>query len=124
MRILITGSRLWTDQDRIRQLFTRLCFNPAAVTMVSGRCPHGADRMCEEIATELGWKIEPHPADWKLFGKRAGYIRNAEMVALGADLCFAFIKDRSPGSTNTAYLAKTAGIKTYIFRDRSPDSGN
>ena len=117
MRILITGSQLWTDEDRIRQLFTGFKFNPAAVTMVSGHCPRGADLLCEKVAEELGWRIEPHPADWKLFGKRAGYIRNAEMVALGADLCLAFIKDFSPGSTNTAYLAKTADIQTYIFRE-------
>jgi uncharacterized protein YbbK (DUF523 family) len=123
VRILITGSQLWTDVDRIRTLFTHLRFNPDVVTMVSGHCPRGADRMCEDVAAELGWAIERHPANWELYGKRAGYIRNAEMVRLGADICLAFIKNESPGSTNTAMLARTAGIQTYIFKERTPGVG-
>lgn len=118
MRILVTGSQLWTDVDRIRTLLTRTQFNPAATVLVSGNCPNGADRMCEDVAAELGWMIERHPANWELYGKRAGYIRNTEMVRLGADLCLAFIKNESPGSTNTAMLARKIGIQTYIFKDR------
>lgn len=116
MRILITGSREWMNVDLIRTIFEGTKFNSAATTLVSGHC-RGADLLCERIAKELGWMIEPHEADWELFGKRAGYIRNVHMVSLGADICLAFIKDHSKGSTNTAYLSRTANIQTYIFRE-------
>lgn len=121
MRILITGSRTWVDEERIRTIFEGFGFNPAATTLVSGGCPQGADMMCENIALDLGWHVELHHADWERYGKRAGFIRNAEMVNLGADMCVAFIMDHSKGATMTVNLAEKAGIKTYIFIDTTEE---
>lgn len=114
MRVLITGSRDWHDIQLIHDALSMLEL-PLPVTLVSGACPTGADAICEEAAEELGWNIERHPADWKRHGRRAGYVRNAEMVDLGADLCLAFIKNRSRGASMTAELARKAGMRLIIF---------
>lgn len=68
--------------------------------------------VAEEFAAGLGLTIEHHSADWKTDGKRAGYLRNAEMVALGADICLAYIKNGSRGATMPARMAEKAGITT------------
>lgn len=111
-RILITGSRTWDAPDVIkRALFDHGRFGD---TLVSGACPTGADAEAERYWQGFG-PIERHPADWKAHGKRAGFVRNSEMVKLGADRCLAFIRDGSKGASMTADLAARAGIETIIY---------
>lgn len=114
-RILITGSRSWTEAATIRHaLIFRIPWQH--VTIVSGACPTGADKLCEEAAEMLGYAIERHPARWNVYGKAAGFRRNEEMVKLGADRCLAFIRNNSSGASHTARLAQKAGIPTHIWR--------
>lgn len=58
------------------------------------------------------------PPGWDVCPK-AGIYRNEEMVALGADLCLAFIADNSRGATHCARLAGEAGIHVIPFRTTS-----
>lgn len=124
-RILVTGSRTWDDENAIRKAFGEIISlrGPENVTVVHGACPSGADRLAEEIARAwTGMTIERHPANWRDLGKRAGFVRNAHMVNLGADICLAFIDPctkptcRKPkphgshGATDCADLADRAGI--------------
>lgn len=116
-RILVTGSRSWPSSKVIeRALFEHARFGD---TLVSGACPKGADAMAERYWQGYG-PIERHPADWNAHGKRAGFVRNSEMVALGADICLAFIHDHSKGASMTADLAHKAGIRTIIYRNERP----
>lgn len=116
-RILITGSREWQDEALIRDALDMawgtLGGDPETV-IVSGNA-WGADEMCERWAESHGLTVERHPADWATHKKAAGFVRNAEMVALGADLCVAFIYDGSKGATMTANLAEKAGILTWRY---------
>jgi hypothetical protein len=117
-RILITGSRTWTDRDTIWRVLGDTVA-PIDITretvLVSGACPRGADALAEDWARRYGLTVERHRANWQLEGKRAGFIRNARMVNLGADICLAFIKDGSRGASHTARLAEEAGIETRRF---------
>ncbi len=110
-RVLVTGSRTWTDTTTIRSALAQVWGDGTAV-LVSGACPRGADRIAEQLWTRWGGQIERHPADWNRHGRSAGYRRNAAMVELGADVCLAFIRDGSAGASHTAGLAEAAGIRT------------
>ena len=78
----------------------------------SRRVPRRCGRQAAEWARDYGVQAEEHPADWDGYGKSAGFIRNAEMVSLGADLCLAFYKQGAgnKGTDHCASLAEKAGI--------------
>ena len=96
-RVLITGSRDWPDAARIHGTLTALADQcPEGLVVVHGDARSGADRLASDWARtqrNAGRKVaeEAHPADWARHGGWSGLKRNAEMVALGADLCLAYI---------------------------------
>lgn len=117
-RILATGSRTWTSYHWLAHSLRTVLEHVGPFVLVHGACPRGADQMASEwagIFAGHGVVEERHPADWEALGKRAGFARNAHMVSLGADLCLAFIHDRSRGATHCADLAEKSGIKTQRF---------
>jgi hypothetical protein len=121
-RCLITGSRNWTDQDAIHNAIADTVRDVPAdqeLVIVHGLCPRGADAIADEWARKYGATVERHPANWQLEGKRAGFIRNARMVNLGADVCLAFVRNGSRGASHTAALAERAGIPTRRFEVNS-----
>jgi len=119
-RLLVTGSRDWDDSATVENalnaawldLGARTFAEPGRVTLVHGDA-RGLDRMAASIWLRLGYgEVEAKPADWGGHGKRAGFVRNSEMVALGPLMCLAFIKNQSRGAAMCADLAETAGILT------------
>jgi hypothetical protein len=129
-RVLITGSRTWTDPAAIHEALDTVTAAAGGITLVHGGAGRGADAIASNWAAvrkRAGWPVavERYPADWGRYGTRAGMIRNAEMVKAGADLVLAFIRDNSRGATHCAGLAEKAGIETRIYRwdDRSSTGG-
>ena len=131
MRILVTGSRDWPDRDAIWTALDALAEAARSVgepvSVVHG-CARGADTFADQWARARqleGWPIhiDRHPADWGKHGRRAGHVRNAKMVRLGADVCLAFIKGGSSGATACAELAEDHSIRTERFVYLTADGG-
>jgi YspA, cpYpsA-related SLOG family len=133
-RLLVTGSRSWTDYDVIRAEIGQVVTERMSETgepypriVVVHGAAKGADLLAARAALEFRLGQEPHPADWQKYHKRAGYVRNEEMVAPGADLCLAFVLQcvraacdgRTPHDTHGAAhclgLARAAGVKVRKF---------
>lgn len=130
-RLLVTGSRLW-DDDPVLCLHLSLAVQEAApgqpVVIVHGAARSGADKTADIWACNHGIPLERHPADWERHGKRAGFIRNEEMVSLGADLALAFVlpcvlpscRKKKPhdthGTAHCVALARKAGIPVKEVR--------
>lgn len=112
-RILVTGSRRWTDTKLLAETLTKAIKDHYShVIIVHGGCPQGADALAELFAQRNNIPTEVHPAKWKIHGTRANFIRNQEMVDAGADLCIGFIMGASLGAKHCVKAAQKAGIPT------------
>lgn len=115
IRILITGSRSWDNIHYIRSTFVSLADAYGDdITLVSGACPTGADRLGEMVASELGWNVELYPADWNTHGKRAGFVRNSAMIDTDPDIVVGFVRNKSKGASMTVNLGKNKGLLTFV----------
>lgn len=117
-RILVTGSRNWTDEATIEQALEdarRRLVGLGPVTLVHGGCPTGADVIADRTWRAWGLPVEVHPADWERYGRRAGPIRNQHMVDLGADLVLAFPLGDSRGTRGCIAAAMRAGMDVRII---------
>jgi hypothetical protein len=122
-RILVTGTRLWTDSTAIWRALSYVCvkLGQRPVVLVHGAA-WGADTIADSIwhGWHLAWPEwflppERHPADWDAHGKAAGFIRNQKMVSLGADFCAVFALAYESGTGHCARAARKAGIPTQDF---------
>jgi hypothetical protein len=129
-RILVTGSREFDDYATIclelGHVMTRLIAadGPYPHVIVVHGGARGADTLAEQAARAFGMGTESHPADWGGYGKRAGFIRNAEIVSLGADLALAFYKQGAGnrGTDHCARLAERARIPVRRITDQGGES--
>lgn len=118
MRVIVCGSRGWHDRDRVSERLARLPGTDDTV-IVHGNA-RGADWIAHQEAQKLGLLVEPHPADWDRYKKAAGFIRNEEMAAAGADLCIAFWDGRSTGTYDMMERARKHGIAVEIHDKANP----
>lgn len=125
MRILVTGSRDWWDEDTIADALNFIVgsVDPATVTIVHGACPTGADAIVDRLARAAGAIVEPHPAEWSRFRRAAGPKRNGFMVSLGADVCLAFPMGASFGTRDCIAQAAAAGIPVRVYEGRERYAG-
>ncbi len=90
MKILICGSRDWENYQSILNIVKRLLV-----------------------------KYMEFPAEWKKYGRKAGPIRNQQMLDKDPDMVIAFHSDiaKSKGTTDMVRKARKKGVPTYIIRD-------
>lgn len=119
-RILVTGSRSWTDARTLAEALVR--FAKRGDTLVHGASvdadgePCGLDWLADRMWTGFG-PIEKYPAaDFP-----TPLARNQFMVNLGAGVCLAFASRWASGTGHCARRARIAGIPTYDYGvDTSP----
>lgn len=109
-RIAIVGSINFSNPDLVREYVQAL---PKGVTIVSGGAK-GVDTWAEEAALESGLDTLIFQADWEGLGRRAGPIRNEQIIA-HADRVVAFWNATSRGTLNSLINALNAGLPISII---------
>lgn len=107
-KVLVCGGRDFADKEFLFAVLD--VFSPSVV--VHGNAS-GADTLSKEWAENNEKTHIPHSANWKKFGKQAGYLRNKEMLDEHPDIDFVIAFDGGRGTKMMRELAKKRGIKVY-----------
>ena len=118
-RVIFCGSRNWHSWHPILDAVLEMATEHPDLVVVTGGA-RGADEMVDAYARKLGLVVEKFPADWQGRGQAAGPIRNAAMLAAGADEVVAFKDDfdysmRRGGTENMIRIAQRAGVPTRVL---------
>jgi hypothetical protein len=109
MRIAITGDRYWTKRAVIQRALATL--NPVEDFVVLGDAK-GADSIAQAACAKLKLRHRIKIAQWDLYGRAAGPIRNRAMLDENVDEVWYFHDDlsQSRGTANMVTQARRRGI--------------
>jgi len=118
VRILVCGSRTfdnaWVMAGVLANVYTYYSGN----IMIIHGAAKGADTLASDWAMAMGLEIDPYPADWKQYGKRAGFLRNTQMLQEGRpDRVVAFVDKplaESKGTKMMVDIARTGGVPCRV----------
>lgn len=119
MKVLVCGSRdiPFSLLELVKKTLEEL--SPQPTDLIEGEA-RGADTLAKIAAIELGYRLHKFPADWATYGKRAGHIRNQQMLDQNPDLVIAFHPETgiTPGTRDMVTKAQAKGtpvkIVTYV----------
>lgn len=125
--IIVCGGRDYQDRDRVFAALDLAHGRRPITLLVHGACMDeragvllGADRWADEWAKERGVAIERHPANWGMWGKAAGPMRNKQVMEMGGHGVIAFPGDAE--TINAIRLARHFRIPIWIpFGPKSPE---
>jgi len=115
-RVIIAGSRSFNDYELLREQCLSILqekMRTHRVIIVSGHA-RGADSLGERFANEFSLPFELHPAKWRLLGKAAGMVRNAEMAKCSDEL-IAFWDGESRGTRHMINFARKRGLEVSVI---------
>ena len=123
MRVLVCGGRDFDDWDKLdgalkkvlRQSFNEKINSHELVIIEGGAI--GADFLARVWAIYEGYSFLEFPADWNRHGKKAGSIRNQQMLDEGKpDLVLAFPTEKSIGTWDMIKRATDAGVQVEVIK--------
>jgi hypothetical protein len=115
LTILVAGSRGFTNYDRLSTDLNY--FKPT--TIISGMAK-GADRLAYNYGIAENIKVVECPANWDEYGKRAGYIRNTEMLLMKPDVVLYYWDGISKGTKHCILEAikLNLSIRVVLFSNQ------
>lgn len=105
LRIIIAGGRDFDNYELLEsfcyKVFEQLNIqDDDKIIIIEGEAK-GADTLAKKFAEENNFECIKFPANWELYGKRAGFIRNQQMANEGkANYLIAFWDWKSSGTKN------------------------
>ena len=115
MKVLVTGSREFTDRQMVFDKLnaqTNVGSGKSSLVVIHGAAS-GADQLASAWCSTRRSVYEiAVPAKWDVHAKLAGPLRNTVMLSLNPDVVLAFYQEGAAnrGTSHMVMLAKKAGI--------------
>ena len=120
--IIIAGGRDFTNYQTLKLYVDKIKqeLNITKATIVSGLA-RGADMLGIQYANEHKHLIVRFPAQWDVYGKRAGFIRNDEMLKYikkqsDTGIVIAFWDGKSKGTKHMIDAANKMNIQCFVCK--------
>lgn len=114
IKILVCGGRDFCDWNYLDQTLTVITqsLQPHTdnIQIIHGNA-NGADWLAKAWAISKNISQKPYPANWKQNGKKAGPIRNQEMIDDNIDLTLVVAFKGGTGTKDMVQRAKKHGIE-------------
>lgn len=116
IRIIVAGSRGYENRKEFHEVLCAYLerFEGKNILFISGEAPTGADDLIIRWCKRYKFPCKLMPADWDGLGKRAGYVRNAEMAKIGTHL-LVFYDGTSRGSAHMIEEGMKQGLMSKII---------
>jgi hypothetical protein len=114
-KVIIAGSRGFSNYKLLKETCDKLLKEKKKthnVVVISGNAK-GADSLGEKYSNDEDLDLEIFPADWKKFGKSAGFRRNEQMAEF-ADALIAFWDGKSNGTKHMIDTATNKGMQIKV----------
>lgn len=111
MKIAIIGSRSFNDYQFLCQTLEKV---KSKITLIVSGGARGADSLGERFAKDNNIPTKIFLADWDRLGKKAGFIRNKDII-LNSDVVIAFWDGVSSGTKHSISLAEQNNKPTKII---------
>ena len=102
--LAIVGSRTFNDYNMLCD-FIEDNYDIEKITHIISGGAKGADSLGERFAKEHGKEIIIFKPDWEKYGKKAGFIRNEDIIK-ECNSCVAFWDGKSHGTKNDIELCQ------------------
>ncbi len=115
IKIIICGTRTFCDFEIFSNAVDEYLkdFDKSKICIISGGA-RGADELAKNYAKHNNFTFIEYPANWKKYGRKAGLIRNCEMLAVG-DACLGFHDGESRGTAHMLTISRKKGIPTQVY---------
>jgi len=113
MKLIIAGTRTFCGYHLMEEEWEDNYAGRVA-EIVSG-CARGADNWGRHLAANKGIPTKLFPAEWELYGKRAGFRRNVEMAEY-ADELLAFWDGVSSGTRHMIQQMRILGKPVKVVK--------
>ena len=114
MKLIVAGSRDGWTEDMIHYLLDESIEASKVTEIVSGGA-RGVDKYGETWAYENNVEVKLFPANWKEYGKSAGYRRNTDMARY-ADALIAFWDGQSKGTEHMINIMSDLQKPTMVIQ--------